>query len=401
MTATVGKSLRRRGAASMSPPPVQPEWWNVIATTGTDLPPHLLLSAKLLAFCTILVGLPLKLPEPFVPLLALLDHFRGALTPWILQAVYGIGLMLLFTNRSPRAGCVLLGGVLLFGVASSPVFYSNGKFYVACAFLCLGLDGDSGRPHLLRYQLSLIYLGAAVNKLFDPDWRSGQFFEFWMLSEQRPPIYVWGAGLLPQGWYSWLMSWFVISFELVFGIAILARAPAVWLIWCGVLFHAGSMVLADSMFGEFVPAVLCSYLVFVRFPERVRATRGVTGTIARRLAALSEAVDWDDRWHWEKAPAARWPGFTLETANRNWTGIDAARGYLLLHPGFYFVFAFFFICPKMSESYRDVLFTSALVFFSPPGTLLAYLLVRGKGMEAGTESGTGTATSRPSAVGGQ
>lgn len=355
------------------------QWWKIFACRGTSLAPSLLLLAKLLVFVTIIIGFPFKFPQPFVPFLQVFDLFPGAVFQWALRITFWIAAIHLFANRRVRTACVTLGLVLIVAVLASRHFYSNGKVFCGLVFLMVGLQPRSTRPWLLHLQLALVYLGAGVNKLFEPDWRSGQFFEFF-LTELRPrPVYQAAAALLPDMMLSWLMCWFVILFEFCFGFAILFGRKQAATIWCGVLFHSAALYLTGSMYGVFVPAMFTAYLSFIAWPSEVKVSYSPRQEWLSRARHLSAAIDVDDLCSWKACSDDT--AAVMEVGGRRLTGLDVYRRLVFYHPLFYFAFAFFFISPMMDTIYRDTILAAAILFFSPVMDVLqARPRISGRGM---------------------
>lgn len=238
-----------------------------ISCRGTALPPPVLLMAKLLS-----LYLVFRKPVHFVPFVPFIQPL------WALRAVPGLESLLqaalalavlgLWLNLRVRACCLVIGGLLLFSLLADRAAYSNHVFFFSCAFLLAGLSPRRGPPRALQLQIALVYLAAGINKLCEPDWRSGQFFAFWAEEILAAPVYLQLRSALPAGWLDLLLAWSTIAIELLLGPALLwsrSRAAAILL---GIGFHASILVFTQGILSwVFLYALPVSYLVFARWPE--------------------------------------------------------------------------------------------------------------------------------------
>jgi hypothetical protein len=235
------------------------------------------LCVKLLALCWLITGHALYVPRIFLPFWTVLDSMPAKELVWIalllmgLQSVVGI----LFSYRM-RACCIALAMVIFLSTLSSRIYFSNNRLFCACIFLLIGLTPNKEKPVLIRYQLVILYVGAALDKLLHPDWRSGQFMESfsrrlgefgslwspnWKVGEPNVylDLYLWIADLLPPMMLSRFVSWMTILTELSLAILFFGGwiRPAIVL---GLLFHSGLLLLTGSTMGMFFYAVLCAYV---------------------------------------------------------------------------------------------------------------------------------------------
>jgi hypothetical protein len=249
--------------------------------------PEVMLIAKLLAFCWLITGHALYVPHIFLPFWRALDGLPFPGVIWV--ALLSLGLLgvagVLFSYRL-RASCLLLAAVIFASTLSSRIYFSNNRLFCACLFLLLGLTPKKQRPLLVRYQVILLYLGAFIDKLLDPDWRSGQFMESfvrrlgdfgtlwspnWKIGAPNliVDLYLQLANLLPPMMLSLFVSWLTILTELT--LAILFWRPATRPgIGLGILFHSSLLLLTGSTMGMFFYAVLFSYLAFIEWPHQIQ-----------------------------------------------------------------------------------------------------------------------------------
>ena len=120
---------------------------------------------------------------------------------------------------------------------------------------------------LLALQITFVYLGVALQKLWLPDWQSGEILSYSMVG-------VWGSAL--GNWVvarNWPLAFFDVSvflikaFELAMPLGLWVPRSRLWFMAGGALFHTGIAVLLDIWwFLVLIPA----YILFFD-PEAVRA----------------------------------------------------------------------------------------------------------------------------------
>src|ERR1700680_3330397 len=91
---------------------------------GSELPMPLILVAKLLAVCILGRFIWRDLPDPFLPMVPVLDLFRS--TPyfgWALRGAVLIGSVAVLLNYRARAACLMIGSVFLLGTLTSRVYF--------------------------------------------------------------------------------------------------------------------------------------------------------------------------------------------------------------------------------------------------------------------------------------
>jgi predicted DCC family thiol-disulfide oxidoreductase YuxK len=365
-------------ATEMTETTQTPPSWNPLRCSGTALPAPVLLMAKLIALCLLLTNHIRLLPEPFLPFLPVFDHFDPKLFQWTLRIlVVGSAAALLF-NRYVRVSVLLLGSSLLLGLLSSQLHYTNHTVFCAFILLLTGLQRPGQDPWLLRYQVVIVYFGAGLNKLLDPDWRSGQFFEFWAIEVLRQPWYISAAGWFPPMALSKFMSWFTFTGELGLAAGFLAPRFYPYAIWGGILFHSGLLLFSRSPFTVFFYAMLASFLVFARWPRGsvLVLFDGDCGFCNRTKDWLAK-FDFDRRFDWQPfqkgggrvfgiAEEALQQRLHLVADGRIYTGFAAFKLLLLYNPVFYFATLVLLTRPPLAPAlFRSTLVVTLLCFFSP------------------------------------
>ncbi len=330
-----------------------------LKVAGTLLPPNLLLAAKLLALVFILKRNPGRFPEPFLPFIPGLDRlvppqlFQGGL-----QLVFYVAALLLFFNVRVRAACLALGADLLLAILASRAYYSNNLTYTALFFILTGLyDPRVGRT-LLRYQLGVVYFGATLNKVLDPDWRSGAFVQAWL--PHYVDVYPWLAAQLPGMLLSATLSWIAILTELALLPLLLVKRWVPAALVLGAAYHTGLVVLTwGSTFNMFWAAMLGTYLALMQWPASVTVRYASASPWQRWARRLLAPVDLEGRYTWLPKPAGN-----LETQHAPdcvHTGAPALAQLLLYSPVVYF--AFVLLTWRIKKSIPLVLLLLAVVVY--------------------------------------
>jgi len=142
---------------------------NPLKLTGLSLPPQVVLLCRLLALALLLTNHQALLQSPFLPFLDVFTALPGEAFQMALRVALVAGSIgLLITNR-PRTFAALAGAAILLGVLSSRTYYGNNKTFVGLMLVLSALSKETGPPRLLQYQFALVYFGAGLNKLLDPD----------------------------------------------------------------------------------------------------------------------------------------------------------------------------------------------------------------------------------------
>lgn len=283
--------------------------WNPLALSGTKLPSAVVLLAKLAAICFLALCWR-DLPAPYLPFIPALGHLP--LSPVLIQR--GLQLLLLgaavavLCNQRVRVAALVLGLGLFFALLASRGWFANNRTYLACLFLLVGLTpaGPSRTPWLLRAQVIVLYFGAGLNKLLDPDWRSGQFFAFWMthIVHFRPFLLL--DAWLPGHTLWLLLGWCTILSELGLGVGFSVPRLRPVAIVAGILFHTALLIVTNNPFGMFVYLAPISYLAFVTWPT-TPATMLYDGDCAfcERTRRLFERLDVDRLMRWVPGQSLR------------------------------------------------------------------------------------------------
>ena len=200
-------------AVSAVSAPARPSW-NPLKFTGTDLPTELLIMVKTLALVVLVVNHVRILPDPWLPFVPGIDDLPPVLFQRTLQVVFVTSALALLFNRRVRLASLILGATMLLAVVSSKAYYGNNKTFCGLMFFLTGLYSPGGSAWPVRWQLGITYFGAGLNKLLDPDWHTGVFFENWAVHRLHQPWYIALDSILPPLWMGRFMCWLTIVAEL-------------------------------------------------------------------------------------------------------------------------------------------------------------------------------------------
>lgn len=288
----------------MAVPPVKPSW-NPLRNNTSDLPPHLVVLAKgfalfLLIKTLFFSGSFFRLREPYLPFISLFDLIgHPALVHLILQTgLYGAAVAILF-NRNVRLFCFVAGSCILLSILSAKGSYSNNFSFTSFILLLVAVQmPGNNKSSWIRYQLAVLYLGASLNKLLDPDWQSGLFMNYWM-NELPIPTFQHLAALFPSMVVAKVISWFTIVAEASLGILALSNRFTSILIFCGIAFHFGLAVVTGRTFGWFFPMLVLSYLTIMPWPTTtIKVLYDGDCGFCERTKSFMKKLDFDNLFNW-------------------------------------------------------------------------------------------------------
>ena len=354
--------------------------WNPLRCGGTALPTPLLLMAKLVAV-TYMLGTDRVMPVPFLPFLTPLDAFAGSFAfAAVLQILFYVSGLLLVFNRWPRASALVMGCVALTAVVSSKAYYGNNKLCAGTLLFLAGLYHPRTGPWLLRLQLAIVYFGAGLNKAFDPDWHSGQFFHHWGGERLAQPLYLWASALFPPLVLAKVVSWFTIVTE--FGLAVAFLIPRAWpvAIWVSLLFHASLLEFTGSTFNMFFYAMEAAVLAFAIWPRELIVIFDGDCGICNRIREWLQRLDFEGgAFAWKTLQSGVGDRFGIPRAaleerlhlaadGRVSSGFRACKLMLLYNPAFYLTVAVLLAAPgnaAWASWWRRIVVALLLAFFFP------------------------------------
>ena len=375
------------GNASSEPKPS----WNPLKCSGTDLPKNLAIMVKTLAIAALIVNHVRILPDPWLPFVPFLDRFPPVLFQKTLQTLFLVSALAIVFNRRIRLFSLIIGSTMLVAVVSSKAYYGNNKTFCGLMFLLAGLY-KPGAPNFFRWQLAITYFGAGLNKLLDPDWQSGIFFENWALNRLHQPFYIALNSRLPPLVLARFMCWATIVTELAIVPCLMVRQLNSAVVFCNVVFQASLCLFEGTTFTLFFYSMTACSLALVKWPDQPAPvfydpSRRVSH-VARRFFT---AWDLDGTFHWiplESTPRGRSPLY-LFAGKTVYSGFRALQMIFLLNPVTYFILAASIASLQSMPAdvgtfLRRIVVGSSLVLLAPP---FAWILDR--------LSGPGTLSSHP------
>lgn len=201
---------------------------------------------------------------PYLPFVSGLDTVPPGGFSALLLLIFGSCVPALLFNYCSRAACVLIGGGIFLEILASRPLYSTSLLFLSLLFVIVGWGG--GRPGPFRWQLALLYGGAALNKAVDPDWWTGHYMRGFGATFGSPanpllPLLEQGQAL-PQ-----LLGGAVVLGEATLAVLFLVPRLNRYGIALGLCFHYGMLLLTFGRL-SWLYAYLCgvAYLPLVDWP---------------------------------------------------------------------------------------------------------------------------------------
>jgi hypothetical protein len=158
---------------------------------------------------------------PFLPFIESIDSLRGFPTLFkLLDWLYWISMVMVFAGIRLRTFSLILGCLIFFSILGSKLQFSNSLLYSGGIFFLIGLY-KPGLEWIFNVQIALLYLGAGLNKLLDPDWISGHYFDFFFTEPYPNQLYLSLSKQLPSMLLATLVSFYyyfsrVVTWDLGF-----------------------------------------------------------------------------------------------------------------------------------------------------------------------------------------
>jgi predicted DCC family thiol-disulfide oxidoreductase YuxK len=358
---------------------------------GSELPMPLILVAKLLAVCILGRFLWRDLPDPFLPMVPVLDLFRGApYLGWGLRGLALLGSVAVLLNYRVRTACLVIGSAFLLGTLTSRIYFENNRMFLGCVFFLLGLYEQRTGPWLVRVQVILVFFSAGLNKLLDASWRSGHFFDYWSHFAINKGMYFQVAAALPVMFLPRFMSWMTIGMEFGVALGLMFRRTRLAATWIGLLLALGMNALTERTFGVFFYAMPICYLAFVEWPRsKVKVLYDGDCGFCERTRRFMARFDLEKLFVWEPFQQAKdlfgisqeslRQRLYLVTEGKKYSGFGAFKMMLLYNPLTYFVMLTALMLPQsVYLHHRSWVAIFFLLFFSPlfvPVGETAYALV--------------------------
>lgn len=303
---------------------------NPLKLSELSLPPQVVLLCRLLALTLLLTNHQSQIQTPFLPFLDIFDSLPPAIFQYTLKTALVIGALGLLFTRKTRTFATLTGITILLAVLSSRAYYGNNKTFAGLLLLLSALSSQTGPPRLIQWQLALVYFGAGLNKILDPDWQSGQFFHHWATDRLGNPVYIWLSAQLPPLVAGKLFCWTSIAAELAIAVLTLIPRfhPAV--IWGSGLFQSSLLLFTGDPFNLFFYSMQASLFAFARWPEKQLTViwDGSCG-FCRVTKELLQKLDFDPLFHWRPLQSGAGDQYGLTKEQLRQALYAAGPGWLL------------------------------------------------------------------------
>lgn len=303
---------------------------NPLRLTGCGLPPPVVLLCRLVALALLLTNHQAQIQTPFLPFLDVFDQIPPEPFQLLLRVALVIGALgTLFTRRT-RTFAALAGVALLLAVLSSRAYYGNNKTFAGLLLVLSALSNEKGPPRLIQWQLALVYFGAGLNKAFDPDWQSGQFFENWASNRLENPAYIWLSAQLPSLLAAKFFCWYTIVAELALAVMIFVPRLHPAVIWGSGLFQSGLLLFTGDPFNLFFYSAQAALFAFARWPEPAITViwDGSCG-FCRRSKEVGQRLDFDGVFDWRTLQSGIGETYGLTKAELKQALHAAGPGWLL------------------------------------------------------------------------
>jgi hypothetical protein len=122
----------------------------------------------------------------------------------------------------------------------------------------------NGSSLMIKIQIAIIYLVSGVDKLYSPGWRNGDAIHYMFSLDylMNPKL----TGVIPDvPLLNFIVSWCVISFEILFPFLIWNRKTKLWMLAIGTLFHIAISVMLSLV--DFGLIMIISYIIFLKDEE--------------------------------------------------------------------------------------------------------------------------------------
>ena len=338
---------------------------NVFSIYGTELPPNVLLMAKLIV-AAFLISPRLPISDGYLPFLTVLDGLIPHNTfHLVMGATFVCAALCVLFNISVRISCFVAGSAVLVSMLASRPFYSNNGLYGGLLLVLAGLYEHRVGCWMLRLQAAIMYFGAGLNKLLEPDWRSGQFFQHWFGELHQHSWFIKAGDAMPHLLFSQVTSFSIIVLELAFVPALLYRRTSTLAMWTVIAYHTAILVLMNSTFGVFYYLIAASMLAFADWPQRPFRISFVSEAMEGFVTKLLRVIDPDKAFVVLPTLRGNEHGLLLKTENAHEVGAMAVLRTLLLSPATYFLLLLLIKLPDSSFHLRRPIAIVAVLLFAP------------------------------------
>ena len=200
--------------------------------------------------------------------------------------------------------------------------------------LLAGLHRRDEEAWLIKVQFGVMYFGAFLNKVWDPDWRTGQFMHHWLHGDLRNPFYETLSPLLPDLWSAVVLSWMVIVAECSLTFLFLVPRWRTLGVWLTLVMHLSFLlVVGRRPFGHFTEDVLIALLVFLSWPRASMALRLTPSLHA--VKRVFRFVNWDRQFKLSENTVHEKAWLELDVGTRTLRNTSGLACFLKYNPASY------------------------------------------------------------------
>jgi len=226
---------------------------------NSKLSPHVIIAHKALLLYILITYRRLLLSPfdrfPFLPFISCLDAVPSVIFTGFIFILFGSIFASILKIANYRLVSLISGSIVIILILSSKTLFSNSLTFTACLLILIGLYRK--KDYLFRIQISLLYIGASTNKMIDPDWWNGIYFDFFFRDIFNVDFY---QSWVPENIFAVAKSFGIATIftELSLGIAVLIPRITRNTIIFGLLFHASILVITSGQLSKIFFYIMCA-----------------------------------------------------------------------------------------------------------------------------------------------
>ncbi len=292
--------------------------------TKSDLPVEAIVAVKALLLYVFFVHYGMVKPGaydlPFLPFMGILNAIPSFVYQLASIALLAAVLVPFVVKDFYRESAFIAGIIILFFIFSSKPIFSNSLTFTACLLVLIGLY--RGTSYLFRIQISILFLGAGLNKLFTSDWWNGRYIDHFMRDIYNVGLY---HSYVPEEMLTIavLIGISVIFTELLLALFVLIPRYTRLTIYLGLLFFGGMLLVTKGTL-----SLRFFYLMSVAF-LLISSLQMNHITIIQRSGFFAVLIKFLDLSDAIKSVVKLRTGLTITTDHHTYTGKKALTKLLL------------------------------------------------------------------------
>lgn len=283
-----------------------------------ELPSHIIIAHKaLLLYVLITYQLLIFTPFdrfPFLPFVPFFDAIPSFVFTGLIFILFAAIFASFLKIANYRLLSLVSGSIILILILSSKTLFSNSLTFVSCLLILIGFYRE--KDSLFRIQIALLYIGASTNKMIDPDWWNGNYFDFFFREIFDVTLY---QSWVPENSLAVAKSFGIATIftELFLGLAVLVPKITRLTIIIGVLFHASMLVATSGRLSNIFFYIMGAAFLMI---SRINIQ---SFQLSHTFKALPKLISYLDPSDSVIANNQSKGGFTLQTENETFRGIQA------------------------------------------------------------------------------